>query len=93
MPDTPDTVPVYRLKYPDVTEEYALNIGDKFGVSEPLVDFKDSSGLYFLKNKHSDEGLEIALETGAILYHTNMKKLYPAEKPSLPMMKLQKILH
>jgi hypothetical protein len=84
LPDTPDTVPVYRLKYPDVTEEYALNIGDKFGVSEPLVDFKDSSGLYFLKNKHSDEGLEIALETGAILYHTNMKKLYPAEKPSLP---------
>lgn len=84
LPDTPDTVPVYRLKYPDVTEEYALNIGDKFGVSEPLVDFKDSSGLYFLKNKLSDEGLEIALETGAILYHTNMKKLYPAEKPSLP---------
>ncbi|NLL89542.1 MAG: hypothetical protein GX226_00305, partial [Dehalococcoidales bacterium] len=35
LPDTPDTVPVYRLKYPDVTEEYALNIGDKFGVSEP----------------------------------------------------------
>jgi hypothetical protein len=84
LPDTPDTVPVYRLKYPDVTEEYALNIGDKFGVSEPLVDFKDSSGLYFLKNKHSDEGLEMAPETGAILYHTNMKKLYPAEKPSLP---------
>ncbi len=84
LPDTPDTVPVYRLKYPDVTEEYALNIGNQFGVSEPLVDFNDGSGLYFLKNKHSDEGLEIAPETGAILYHTNMKKLYPAEKPSLP---------
>ncbi len=84
LPDTPDTVPVYRIKHPDVTEEYALNIGNWFGVFEPSVDFNDGSDLYFLKNKYTDEGLEMATETGAILYHTSMKKLYPAEKPSLP---------
>jgi hypothetical protein len=84
LPDMPDTVPVYRLKYPDVTEDYALNIGNQFGVSEPSVThFSDGFSIFTLKNDETGERL-ILTGTGAILYHTNMKKLYPAEKPSLP---------
>ncbi len=87
LPDTPDTVPVYRLKYPDVTEEYALNIGNQFGVSEPSVTyFSSETGIYSLKNEYTGERLEIATETGAISYHyiDIGGRLYPAEKPPLP---------
>ncbi|MDD4874158.1 MAG: hypothetical protein PHE15_04205, partial [Dehalococcoidales bacterium] len=86
LPDTPDTVPVYRIKHPDVTEEYALTIGNQFGVSKLSVDyFSDGSGIYSLKNDETGERL-ILTGTGAISYNyiDVGGKLYPAEKPSLP---------
>jgi hypothetical protein len=69
LPDTPDTAQVYQLIHPDVTEDYALNIGNKFGLSELSVTyFSDEFSIFTLKNDETGERLIIPA-TGAVSYN------------------------
>jgi hypothetical protein len=65
LPDLPGKLPVYKMVYPELNEEYMKNLGAKFGLTGEVM--QDSSG-FAMQNKETGAYLSIQRPTGTIKY-------------------------
>jgi len=80
QPNLPDKVKIYKMVRPEITTEYLVSLGVKFGLKGEVQQDNDAASI---QDKESGATLGISKITGTIDYKVS-SKFYPKEKPNLP---------
>jgi hypothetical protein len=79
LPDSPDQLQIYKMVFPDITEEYVIDLGAKFSLTGEI---SEGTKNFLLSDDERRIYLEVYKPTGAFKF-SNYPKLYPSSESVL----------